>query len=123
MAEMMEISTCGWVLSVLRSPYKSGVFPADVTKSRLNYSLETSCKYLESVGLDTMLGDLLYLTKQSSVQEVLNALALPNFASMTRARGQLTYMMDKFEMYLNQSTVNQLCVSNGNYLLSKCSLT
>ena len=117
----METSTCGWVLSVLRAPYKTGVFPIDVTKSRSHYSLEISCKYLSNLGLDSMLGDLLYLTQESSIQDTIETLSFPNYASKVRAFSQLKYMMGRFQSYVNESTTNQLCISSGNYLISKCS--
>lgn len=118
--ELMETSTCGWILSVLRAPYGTGVYPIDVTKSRSKYSIDDSCLYLSALGFDTFLGDLLYLTKETSVDEITNVLQFPQVAAKIRAKDQLRFMLKKFEHWINQEEVNVFCISNGNYLTSNC---
>jgi uncharacterized protein len=119
--ELMETSTCGWILSVLRAPFGTGVYPTDVTKARSKYSIEESCDYLSGIGLDTYLGDLLYLTRETSVEEVIEVLSFQPFAAKIRARDQLRYMLTKFEAWLQKEEhFNVFCISNGNYLTRNC---
>lgn len=94
-----------------------GVFPVDVTKNRSQYSIESSCAHLSDVGLDTFLGDLLYLTYESNgTDEILASLKFPNIASQIRAKSQLMFMLPKFKKFVNEKRILPSNFKNGNYL-------
>eukprot|EP01035_Chromulina_nebulosa_P021116 gene21116-27362_t len=120
--DMMQVSTCGWILYVLREPYGIGVYPVDVTKAYTNFSLQNSCIPLIENGLNTYLGDLLYITSESSIDEVISHLQnpWPTFASKVRAKSQLTSLMKKFNLFLSGNGVNAECIYKGNYALTNC---
>jgi len=92
--EMRLISTCGWLVSVLRSPYGNRIYPS---KSNEVYSLATSCTSLSENGLDATLGDLMTIIAESDLEQVLDHMGLPNFAARTRARGQLRSIFLKYQ--------------------------
>jgi len=93
--EMVQISTCGWLVNVLRLPLGTGIYPKAVTKNKNNYNLENSCITLKKNGLDDSLGDTLALIDDSSIDDVVKHLGLPNFASNVRAKTQLIYLYQK----------------------------
>jgi hypothetical protein len=153
---MVNVSVCGWFLSVLRGPKGSGVYPlqsvtissnchvtpkqdvqtvSDISRdskttptigtsrsdipttreirtdnyldscqihseremmSRSHYSIETSCQILKCNGLDTSLGDLLFLTKEAGVDAIVSHLGLRTFADRVRATAQLKLLLEKY---------------------------
>ena len=99
--DMIQVSTCGWLVNVLRLPLGTGVFPKIVTRN--NFNLENSCITLRKNGLDDSLGDIFSIMDDSSINEVINHLGLPNFASTVRAKAQLTYLYEKFTTFRNKS--------------------
>eukprot|EP01041_Mallomonas_annulata_P009533 gene9533-19826_t len=93
--EVVDISACGWLLSVLRYSYfrpgyNQGPFSVDAP------SLSKSCLSLKEHGLDGTMGELLYLMRHSSVITILELLGPLNFASRIRARDQLTILLKRF---------------------------
>ena len=118
---MVQVSTCGWLLSVLRAPYSSGVYPQQIINSRSNYSIETSCKILIDIGFDSYLGDLLYIVSESSVDNVVEQLQLPNFSSKIRAKSQLTQLLKVFTQFIRIKGISSSCLIGGLYVQSNCS--
>lgn len=117
--DILQVSTCGWILSVIRAPYGSGVYPNDVTNNRSDYSIDNMCYKLAESGLDTFLGDLLYLVSESSIDEILGQLNFPNFATRVRAKSQLIFLLKKYQNFIG-SSFNTSCITNGNYLIKSC---
>ena len=90
---LLQISTCAWLVSVMRAPMslsdpsgQSGLLDQD---ARVSVSTTTSCKTLAANGLNHHLGDLLYIAKESSIKEVVEHLGLTTFASKVRATAEL----------------------------------
>jgi ankyrin repeat protein len=107
---LVQVPTCGWVLSVLRAPRGTGVYPlkepstyhqATVVAAHQHTDYPTlgnSCGKLHANGLAHHLGDLLYIVHTSSVAEVVSHLGLgDNFAAVQRARDQLARMYKRWE--------------------------
>ena len=98
---MVQVSACGWLLSVLRAPSGTGIFspphnPHGVAtdgnrKSGTGnvHTLATSCTVLSVNGLDDTLGELLMIVHQASVEEVVTHLGIKQYAARVRATDQL----------------------------------
>lgn len=100
-ADMIQITTCGWLVSVLRLPLGTGIYPKNVIRRKNNCNLENSCITLRKNGLDDTLGDTLTIIDESSLDDVLKHLGLPNFASTVRAKAQLSQLHQKWTEYKN----------------------
>lgn len=119
---VFSISTCGWLLSVLRSPYGTGIYPIDATKSHANFTLATACSTLSQGGLDTVLGDFLAIVHEAGIDEILNYLGIPNIAAKMRAKTQLKTLMERFDVFKSESKDrNKVCFLNGRYSQHLCS--
>ena len=94
--EVLEVSACGWLLSVLRYPYFQLGQSRRLFALSPRPSLQSSCSALADHGLDGTLEDLLYLALHSSVEEVAGLLGLTQFAARVRAKGQLLQLMEKY---------------------------
>ena len=99
---MVQVSACGWLLSVLRAPSGTGIFspphnPHGMGVSDGNrksgtgnvHTLATSCTILSVNGLDDTLGELLLIVHQASVEEVVTHLGIKQYAAKVRAIDQL----------------------------------
>lgn len=91
--QLMQVSTCGWLVAILRAPVspsgQSGQQPDD---PRSLVSTATSCQELTKNGLNHHLGDLLYIVQESSIEQVVQHLGLPTFAATVRATAELRHM-------------------------------
>jgi ankyrin repeat protein len=103
---VVQVPTCGWLLSILRAPMGTGIYPLSEPSAYHQASaiatskafttrpnIANSCRKLGDSGLNFHLGDLLYIVNTSSVDEVVTHLGLEdNFAAMKRATHQLTIL-------------------------------
>jgi hypothetical protein len=96
--DLVKVSACGWLLSVLRAPFGTGVSSA---QSDASLTIEGSCADLRRHGLDHTLGDLLYLARESSQEQVIAHLGQLTFASKVRATAQLR---DMYALFYNSSS-------------------
>ena len=110
LSSLIQVSTCGWLLSLLRAPASSAITcgtGAGAAKGGTNsgsctaHNHASSCLQLENNGLNHNLGDLLYIVKESSIVEVVDQLGLPSFASRVRATHQLREMYNRFSQHLH----------------------
>lgn len=92
--QLLQVSTCGWLVSILRAPVspsgQSGQQPDD---PRSLVSTTNSCQELKKNGLNNHLGDLLYIVQESSIEEVVQHLGLSTFAAKVRATAELRQML------------------------------
>ena len=107
---IVQVPTCGWLLSVLRAPMGTGIYPLSepsayhqasaIATSKtftVRPTIANSCRKLGESGLNYHLGDLLYIVNISSVREVVDHLGLEdNFAAMKRATHQLNILHAKW---------------------------
>ena len=101
LSNLLQVSSCGWLLSLLRAPASSSMtcgagVDKDGSITCPKYNHASSCQELQRNGLGHNVGDLLYIVKESSVAEVVKHLGLPNFASKVRATAQLKEMFRRF---------------------------
>ena len=107
--QLVQVPTCGWLLSVLRSPRGTGVYPfkepstyhqatvVAASQPRGLPTLSNSCSILTANGLNHHLGDLLYIVGTSTVEEVVAHMGLgDNFAARRRAADQLRRMYTRW---------------------------
>ena len=104
--DMIQVSTCGWLVSVLRLPVGTGIYPKNVTMHKNNFTLDNSCVTLRRNGLDYSLEDTLSIVDQSSIDDVINHLGLPNFAATVRSRAQLSLLYEKYKNHTTSIIVN-----------------
>jgi ankyrin repeat protein len=102
--DMVQVSTCGWLVTVLRLPLGTGIFPKNVTKHKNSFTLENSCVTLRKNGLDYSLEDTFSIVDLSSIDDVVNHLGLPNFASVTKSRSQLSILYQKYKNRLSNNS-------------------
>lgn len=92
--QLLQVSTCGWLVSILRAPVspsgQSGQQPDD---PRSLVSTTNSCQELKKNGLNNHLGDLLYIVQESSIEEVVQHFGLSTFAAKVRATAELRQML------------------------------
>ena len=95
--ELLNISSCGWLLNVLRYPYFK---PNAANSSQTgNYpTLATSCTVMALNSLDTTMEDLLYLTEHSNVDNIISHMGITDFAATIRAKGQLSTLLVKYKL-------------------------
>ena len=92
---MVQVSACGWLLSVLRAPSGTGIYfphqPAHGNEKRSGsaHTLATSCTVLSMNGLDDTLGELLLIVHKATVTEVVAHLGITQYAAKVRATDQL----------------------------------
>ena len=110
---MKYVSTCGWLLSILRAPRGTGIHPPrpptcssvsgdPVCALGPRYSVAYSCLSLRQNGLDDTLEDLLYLVEHGSgIEELLPYLGLDTFASKIRAKIQLKVFLNTSKLDSN----------------------
>jgi hypothetical protein len=103
LTSLFHVSSCGWLLSLLRAPVNNAVSSC-VREECPSHSFATSCRVLEKNGLNHNLGDLLYIVKESSIAEVVNHLGLETFASRVRATAQLKEMYRRFLHHVEDLT-------------------
>lgn len=103
--EMVQVSACGWLLSVLRAPSGTGIYSSVYNphsaptggsegvhggvRSGNAHTIATSCTTLASNGLDDSLGELLLIVHQSNVEEVVAHIGIKQYAAKVRAVDQL----------------------------------
>jgi ankyrin repeat protein len=103
--QLVQVPTCGWLLSVLRAPRGTGMYPfkepstyhqatvVAASQPRGLPTLSNSCTVLTANGLNHHLGDLLYILSTSVVEDVVAYLGLgDNFGANRRAADQLRRM-------------------------------
>lgn len=102
---MVQVSACGWLLSVLRAPSGTGIYSSVYNphsaptggsegvhggiRSGNAHTIATSCTTLASNGLDDSLGELLLIVHQSNVEEVVAHIGIKQYAAKVRAVDQL----------------------------------
>ena len=127
---MIQVSACGWLLSVIRAPSGTGIYTApqyqngiDIArndgtiKSGNAHTLSSSCETLSSNGLNENLGELLLIVYQSSVEEVIIHLGIKQFAAKVRARAQLKKLLTSWLQVYHPEEIplGLLGGSNDNY--------
>lgn len=108
--QLVQVPTCGWLLSVLRAPRGTGVYPfkepstyhqatvVAASQPRGLPTLSNSCGVLTTHGLNHHLGDLLYIVSTSGIEDVVNHLGIDdNFGAGRRAADQLRRMYQRWK--------------------------
>jgi len=132
---LLQTSTCGWLLSVVRAPLGTGIYASRDARRGLggkstlgencsegsefpseecflnrpqhsHFSLASSCDTLAMNGLDHNIEDLLLIVKDSSVEEVVEHMGLPHFAAKVRATSQLKQFSRKYQAFQQETRVN-----------------
>lgn len=108
------MTSCGWLLSVLRAPVGTGIYP---NEDDPEYLISTSCETLSKNGLNHSLMDLLEIVHHSSLEEVLDHLGLPTFGARVRARAGLKALYKTYTSHLESQGLlstqrDQHCVTS-----------
>ena len=89
----MQVTACGWLLSILRAPMGTGIYPVG---DKAETTITTSCDALSKNGLDGTLMDLLEIVHLSSIEDVLNHVGDLNFGARVRLRAGLKKLLSVF---------------------------
>ena len=127
---MIQVSACGWLLSVLRAPSGTGIYTLPQHQNSIDmnrndgtsrsgnaHTLSTSCDTLTMNGLNENLGELLLIIYQSSVEEVIIHLGIKQFAAKVRASAQLKKLLTSWmkTFHPEEIPIGLLGGTNENY--------
>lgn len=129
------MTSCGWLLSVLRAPSGTGIIPKRQYRNPRyvpDVSISASCQALTRYGLNVNMQEFLALLQTStSIENFVSNFGITVYAASLRAKMQLSILYHKYRNDIEHltnyhasqslldsvsgaSTINDVCKNNAN---------